>query len=983
MPQYNLGTARGRVDVDTSGLKEADISLREAGRGLLFTGTALVGAFGYVVKTAADFEKQMDFVGAITEATGEEMDQLKEIAIELGKRGPYGPREVAEAFVELAKAGVETKDIVDGVGEAAVNLAAAADIGLVESTEVLVNTLKTFNLEAAESVDVVDTIAGAANASTIDVDDFAYSLRYAGSVAAAVGIPLDEVATALAILGDRGIKGSTGGTSMRRVLLNLTPASEKAKDAMTELGIIMEDGTNQFFTAEGKAKSLSEVFQILGDVTKDLTDSQRLDAMNTIFGARAAPSALILAAQGAQGFEDYMAAIERTSAADVAAQRLDNLAGAVTKLKAAIEATFIETGTPFQKTLQTWAEYAREAVLWFGRLPEGVQKFIVGGVLAVGILSLLAGGFLLTVGNIVRTIRIIGQLTSLLGGLGGALRGTATAVTILGRALVFLFANPIGLVILAIAALIAAFIYFYQTSETFRNFINSIPEKIVGAWNAVVDFFTGPFTSAITGAFDTVTGAIDTFFSGISLTKPIESATRVWTAFWDSGFGGEGITTKGSKLIGMLERAGVAFHNLYENIKDFIGGNLAKLSNVGQFFEEIGEGIGSGLSTGFDKVVEFAGNLPGILSGAASTAVDGFLTFFTNLPELLGYALGFTIGRVAKWNIDFYNEVLGLTNKVGELIAQWGPTLVSKFAQLWVDIITGTTQWVGDMGLQALKMGAEFNLNVLQFLLKLPGEIGQILANVLGTILGAIPGLVSAAAQAGLEIFTSWVQFVADMPNKMAELILEVGGSILNNIPTVAGYALEFGDSILHGIIDSVAGLPDLIWTALTGAIDTVRNLVGSAFDAAKSFGSGLWNGFKDGMGISSPSYIERALFAVEGQAFKTAANLDRAIDQINAQARRLPPEVTQAAERQDPFANGINGPATVNTQAERLGNQNGEGGCGVVVNIHIGTLAAGVDAGDALGLSRALAAETEKQLSAVNGKKLVSRGPQISVPTN
>ena len=185
MAEYNLGTARGSIQIDTNDLKSADIALRGAGRSLVAFGALAIGAFGYVVGVGAQFEKEMSFVQAVTNASEADMKKLTDAAIELGKKGPFGPREVAAGFVDLAKAGLSAQEIIDGVGAAAVNLAAAGDIPFTQSAEVLVNILRAFNLPASEATKVIDSLAGAANASTVDIADMATSLTYAAAPAAA------------------------------------------------------------------------------------------------------------------------------------------------------------------------------------------------------------------------------------------------------------------------------------------------------------------------------------------------------------------------------------------------------------------------------------------------------------------------------------------------------------------------------------------------------------------------------------------------------------------------------------------------------------------------------------------------------------------------------------------------------------------------------------------------------------------------------
>lgn len=874
MPTFNLGRAVGQVDIDTKGLKDADLSLREAGRGLIYTGGALVGAFGYVVKVAADFEKELDFVQAITQSTGEEMKQLADYATDLGRRGPYGPREVAAAFVELAKAGVDAEDIMGGVGEASVDLAAAADIGLTESTEILVNTLKTFGLEAEDAIYAVDQIAGAANASTIDVDDFAYSLRYAGSIAAAIGIPLDEVSTALAILGDRGIKGSTGGTSLRRVMLNLQPASEKAADALKELGIITEDGTNQFFTAEGQAKSLADVFQILGDSMDGLTDAERLQAVNTIFGARAAPAALILAGQGAEGFDAYTEAIARTTAADVAAARLDNLAGAVTKLKAAIEATFITAGTPFQDMLQGWVEGITQVVVWFGELDPRIQSFLLGAVGVIGVMALLSGAFLLTVGNIVRAIRVAGELVNAFRAISGVIKVVAGVFR--GLTLV-MAANPFVLIVLAIIALVAAFYLLYTRSEKFRNFINGLGEKIQEVWGKVVDFFE-ELPAKISAAFDKAKAVIGGFFDDI-----------------------------GGAIGGALTAVGDFFSDLFGGIASI---GTGAFDGVTGFFETLASiDLGSTFSKALAVVTEFVGELPGMLGNAASTAVDAFAGFMEKLPGRLGYALGFAIGRLIKWNIDFYTKIYELGVQVVQAVIDWGGKLISAMIDWMTGVIVEVSIWVVNMVTKAVELGTQFLLKIVEFFSQLPGKVAGFLLGVLTAVVTAIPGIVAAAVDLGLQVLTSIVSFVMQLPGKVAGFLVELGGAILGAIPELVSFSVQLGEGVLNGIVDIITGLPGMVLNVLTNTIDTIKGQVTAAFNAAKDFGGGLWNGFKDGLGISSPSFIERALFAIQDQANRTAQELNSSVGYINQQAHRLPEFATAGA------------PATAMLSAGRVAN--------------------------------------------------------------
>src|SRR5688572_23254075 len=333
---FDLGTARGRIALDTSDLNRAQIALRQAGRGMTMLGVAALAGFGVAIGASARFEQKLSHVQAVTGATEGQIDRLRETALKLGTDTAYGATAIAEAFVELSKAGLQVEQILDGAGDAVVQLAAAGDLPIARAAEIAVNAMQTFSLKASDMVHVSDLLAGAANASTVEVEDLAVSLKYAGSVASAIGVSIEDVNTALAILGNRGIRGSTAGTSLRRVLLNLSPATKNAGKVMEELGIITKEGNNQLFDAKGNAKDLGSVIEVLAKQTANLTAEQKVAALTDIFGARAVSSILVLIDEGKKGFGEMQEQISKVTALEVMEERLDNVAGSIKKLKATL-----------------------------------------------------------------------------------------------------------------------------------------------------------------------------------------------------------------------------------------------------------------------------------------------------------------------------------------------------------------------------------------------------------------------------------------------------------------------------------------------------------------------------------------------------------------------------------------------------------------------------------------------------------------------
>lgn len=824
MAVYNLGTARGSIEIDTKDLRQADLVLQQSGRAMIGVGTALVGAFAAVVGTAANFESEMDFVRAVTNATADELDALKNTAIELGKKGPFGPIELSKTFVELAKAGATAEQITNGVAEATVNLATAAQTDLPSTGEALIGILNTWALGADHATEAADLLAGSANASAINLDDLVTSFRYAGPVANNLGISMEDLAAAVTMLGKVNIRGSTAGTSLRRILIQLSPTTARSADALKKLGIITEDGTNKFFDAQGQAKGLADVFQILQDATKDLTDQQKIQAINDIFGARAIPSALLLMNQGAEGFAAINEEIGRTTAADVAAERMDNLNGAMMRLKAAIEATFITAGTPFQKMLQGIVEGARKMVLWFGKLDPRLQSFLVGSMAVVGILSIMSGVFLLTIGTMVRALRLFGDLIQVVKLLGGIMR--IFNLTLL--------ANPYVLVIVAILALIAVFYLLYTRVEGFRDFINAIPGQIMAAWDGIVKGFQDigqGIADVFTGVVDAVTG----FFEDIG---------DVPSAFADA-FSGGAVTEGMDSIVGLAQRAGAAMGDFYNDVRDWLGRAVGVVSRIP------------------GQIGRFLAILPGIMGRAAARAVEAFITFHRELPKRVGYALGFVIGRTILWGRQLAGVIESALTTALRTVITWGRTLF--------------TTWVG--------IGVEVLAAIAEWLTTLPGLFLTWLTAAREAVLRFGLDIVQLAREAGPAFFHAIVDLIAQIPGAIWGFLQSAWNFIWEFVPQFLAGATALGQGLFDGIINVITGLPGQVWQILQNVIDAFLDLVQNAYDAAKDFASGLWEGFKDGIGLHSPSFLEKAMTQITTNVNKSVEELRRSLRQTTALA--------------------------------------------------------------------------------------------------
>jgi TP901 family phage tail tape measure protein len=314
--------------------------------GVTAMGAGIAAFGGMALNAAAEFEQAMSDIKAVSGATGEEIKALDALAMKLGKDTVFSAKEAANGISELVKGGVGIEDILNGAAEAALNLASAGGVGLADAAEIASNSMAMFGLKGQDMAMVADMVAGAANASSLSVMDFKYSLQMAGAVARTVGLSFEDTATAIALLGKEGLKGSDAGTSLKTMFLNLTPSTKKAFGTMEALGIITRETGNRFFDATGKVKGLAEISAILQDSMQGLGNEEVMQNLYDLFGSDAIRAGAIFLRQGAEGFTAMAEAMGKVKAVDVAKQKLDNFKGSMEQLKGSWDTLLITVGKP-------------------------------------------------------------------------------------------------------------------------------------------------------------------------------------------------------------------------------------------------------------------------------------------------------------------------------------------------------------------------------------------------------------------------------------------------------------------------------------------------------------------------------------------------------------------------------------------------------------------------------------------------------------
>ena len=210
-------------------------------RGFAALGAAATIAIADSIRVFADFETSMLRVKAISGATGEEFKSLSDLAKELGSTTAFTAREAAQAMGFLAQAGFEVGEVHQALPKV-LSLAAAGQLDLAQAADITASVLRGFGLEASESGRVADVLAAAASKSNTSVEGMGEAFKFAGPVASAMGVSLEETAAALGVLSNAGLKGSLAGTGLRMVLVKMGEDVASAGGLTQALETLNTDG---------------------------------------------------------------------------------------------------------------------------------------------------------------------------------------------------------------------------------------------------------------------------------------------------------------------------------------------------------------------------------------------------------------------------------------------------------------------------------------------------------------------------------------------------------------------------------------------------------------------------------------------------------------------------------------------------------------------------------------------------------------------
>ena len=542
--------------------------------------------------TAADFDSAMSRVAAVSGATGLDFDSLRDKAREMGAKTKFSATEAADAMNYMAMAGWKTEDMLSGI-EGVMYLAAASGEDLATTSDIVTDALTAFGLTAADSGHFADVLAAASSNANTNVSMMGETFKYCAPVAGALGFSVEDTAEAIGLMGNAGIKASQAGTSMRSIMTNLTGDVKLS-------GAAIGDVTIATTNADGSMRSLSAILADCRVAFSGMTEAEKANNAETLVGKNAMSGFLALMNAAPEDIEKVSGAVNncKDAAKNMADTMQDNLEGQLTILKSQLQELAISFGDLLMPAVRSIVSGLQGMVDVLNAMPDGVKR----AIMIVALLAAALGPVLIIIG---KTLSAIGTIMTWAPKLAGAISAVKGAFAVLSATMM---ANPIAIVIAAIAALVVAFIYLWNTNEEFRQFWirlwNEIKKVAVQVWTAVSQFLV----SAWNGIRNTAVAV----WNGIRtvITTVMNGIRTVISTVWN------GIRTIISTVLNGIRGT---VNSVWNGIRNTISSVVNGIKNtVSGDFNAMWSGIRSTISGIYNTIRDGLGNAVNYITGLAS-----------------------------------------------------------------------------------------------------------------------------------------------------------------------------------------------------------------------------------------------------------------------------------------------------------------------------------------------------------------------------
>jgi TP901 family phage tail tape measure protein len=597
------------------------------------------------VGTAADFQREISGVGAVSRASVQDMAVLEQAALDLGASTAWSAMQVAGAQKKLSMAGYDVQQNVAAL-PGVLNLASAAGEDLAGSADIASNILSAFKLEASQTANVADILTATFTSSNTQLSGLGSTMATVGPVAQAAGAQLAEVAAMAGVLGDVGIPAAVAGTALKISFQRLQAPTGAAAQELSNLGIATKD-------AAGNMLPIFDILEGLETQTAAMGSADRAATLKKIFGEEAIGSVTALMGQGIGNIREYAQVLGDSTgtAAEVAKRQLDNMRGALTMLGSAWEGLKISMGSIFLPVLTPIVQGITRVVAWLNFLaktPVGKTILAIAAAVSVAVIAFTAFSGAVALAGI-------------------ALPFIATALAGVGAAIAAV-SWPVWLIIAAVGALYLAF----------KNNLGGIADTVSGWWNTIRLVFLG-----VRAVFGTLTGTVGTIEG--ELAKEIKAAGLVGLVTTVAGV----VFRIREYFAGLWGAIAFSAAGVVDILAPIFQSIVTAVSPLWQVFTSVASAVyqviraltGAGAATDAGAWRTF-GQVVGIVVGGAFQLLAWALRIALAPAQLLFEAVGFLlrmfvalgrgIGTVAGWIVT---QLTGIWTAAGDVVGGFSGVL--------------------------------------------------------------------------------------------------------------------------------------------------------------------------------------------------------------------------------------------------------------------------------------------------------------------
>lgn len=902
---------------DMSHLSQAGSIMQGLGAAITAGVTVPVVAFGKsAVEATQTFNASMSKTGALMGATQQEMTQLSNAAKEYGASTQFSATECSDALGYMALAGWDANQSISAL-PGVLNMAAASGMDLAQASDLVTDYLSAFGMEASQAGEMADVLSYAQAHSNTTTEGLGEAFKNCAANAHAAGMDLQTTTALLGQLANQGLKGSEAGTALTAVMRDMTA---KMKDGAIQIG----NTKVQVQDANGNYRDMIDILADVESATNGMGDAERAAALQSTFTSDSIKGLNLLLNAGSGSAEEFRDQLNDCggSAEEMANKMNDNLAGDIKACQSAFESMQLAIGEKLDPVLRKAVQTLTKLFAAISKIPAPIMTVIM---ILLSILAVL-GPLLVVVGTFFKKLQDIREGLAALRAFreaGGFVRVfqlsiqlaqgactrfvgviTGSVIPALQTLWAFMLANPIVLIIAAIAALILIFTQLWNHCEGFRNFWENLCDNMIDAASRISPAL-GATVKGIIQVFEGLINVVQTIFKGIKdiimdifsgdfdkigedFNKMIDQlgvnfgevfdgiqniARNAIDGLYDLMVAGLGklfdpIINWGMSINGHLGDVFIDIYGIFEDwfklIKDIVKDNLRIIGDlfsgdwqkaaedVGLFFQHLGDNIGN-IFNGIKTTVQDALLALGSIISQEAQKIWGKVTnWFNEKTSQLGNFFIKMFNQIGKFLESIPDRVLYMLSFLAGVVAR-------GLYEIWNFVTVTIPQWLAQLGV---------------WLSELPGKFSNWLQQTYSRVSDWSSQMWAKAQETGQQFLANTETWFSQLPGRIWNWLNQTYNNAISWASNMWNTAQRAGSQFLNGVLTWIQQLPGRVWSWLSNTINRaasfaqqfaqkgrqaaqqmannvingIRSLPSRVSNIGRQIVQGLWNGIS-GMG--------------------------------------------------------------------------------------------------------------------------------------